>query len=143
MNSEHNLLRLRIEALMSVKPFNDPSNVILTDFSGSAEFICDGCSKSVSGAIKATSDRSGSSGRSAIFSASAAGAAVQEGLYIKMVKKFDPWLDINKNQALGVWIKGDGNGELLNIRIESPKASFKRSTGRSLCEDRFYGMEVF
>jgi hypothetical protein len=37
-----------------------------------------------------------------------------------MEKKFDPWLDLQKHQGLGVWVKGDGNGELLNLRIESP-----------------------
>jgi hypothetical protein len=34
--------RIRIEALMSVKPYNDPSNVVLTDFTGPDEFIKEG-----------------------------------------------------------------------------------------------------
>jgi hypothetical protein len=136
-------VRLRIEALMSVKTFNDPSNVVLTDFSGSGEFTNEGSSKGVTGEIKATSERSGSSGRSATFNARADGAAGQEGLYIKMVKKFDPWLDINKNQALGVWIKGDGNGELLNIRIESPKHLSSGARGDHFVKIDFTGWRYF
>jgi hypothetical protein len=136
-------IRLRIEALMSVKPFNDPSNVVLSDFSGSEEFICDGSANGVSGGIKPVSGRSLPSGRSAVFNASADGDAAHEGLYIKMVKKFDPWLDINKNQALGVWIKGDGNGELLNIRIESPKHLSSGARGDHFVKIDFTGWKYF
>jgi hypothetical protein len=37
-----------------------------------------------------------------------------------MEKKFEPGLNLSKNQGIGVWIKGDGNGQLLNFRIEGP-----------------------
>ena len=67
----------------------------------------------------------------------------REGLYIKMVKKFDPWLDINKNQALGVWVKGDGNGELLNLRIESPKHLSSGARGDHFIKIDFTGWKYF
>ncbi|MCF0234933.1 MAG: hypothetical protein HUK22_08160, partial [Thermoguttaceae bacterium] len=34
--------------------------------------------------------------------------------------KFDPPLDLSKNLALGMWITGDGGGQKVNIRVESP-----------------------
>jgi len=33
--------------------------------------------------------------------------------------KFDPWLNLEKDQTLGVRVKGDVNGEFLNLRIKS------------------------
>lgn len=33
---------------------------------------------------------------------------------------FDPPLDLSKNLAMGMWIYGDGQGEKINIRVESP-----------------------
>ena len=60
-----------------------------------------------------------------------------------MVKKFDPWLDINKNQALGVWVKGDGNGELLNFRIESPKHLSSGARGDHFVKIDFTGWKYF
>jgi hypothetical protein len=135
--------RLRIEVLMSVKPFNDPSNVILTDFSGSDEFVAEGYAQNVSGGIRSTSEKSGVSGKSGLFFAKSGEAQPREGLYIKMVKKFDPWLDINTNQALGVWVKGDGNGELLNFRIESPRHLSSGARGDHFVKIDFTGWKYF
>ncbi len=135
--------KMRIEALMSVKPFNDPSGVVLTDFSGSGEFMNEESSDGISGGIRPSSERSGESGNTGQFYAGAANIASHEGLFIKMVKKYDPWLDINKNQALGVWIKGDGNGELLNIRIESPKHLSSGARGDHFVKIDFTGWKYF
>jgi hypothetical protein len=134
---------LRIEALMSVKPFSDPSNVNLTNFSGSDEFIEEGCARGVSGGIRASTEKQALYGNSALFFARAQTVSPREGLYIKMVKKFDPWLDISKNQALGVWIKGDGNGELLNFRIESPKHLSSGARGDHFVKIDFTGWKYF
>ena len=60
-----------------------------------------------------------------------------------MEKKFEPGLDINKNQALGVWIKGDGNGELLNLRIESPKHLSNGARGDHFIKIDFTGWKYF
>jgi len=135
--------RCRIEALMSVKPFNDPSNVVLTDFARPEEFINESSATGVSGGIKPSFQKSGAQGSSGLFFARADSASQQEGLFIKMVKKFDPWLDINKNQALGVWVKGDGNGELLNLRIESPKHLSSGARGDHFVKIDFTGWEYF
>ena len=36
-------------------------------------------------------------------------------------KKFSPELNLKGKEALGVWVFGDGNGEILNFRLESPE----------------------
>ena len=45
-------VKLRIEPLMSVKPFNDPANITLADFSESGKFTDEGGAAGVSGGLK-------------------------------------------------------------------------------------------
>jgi hypothetical protein len=136
-------VKLRIEPLMSVKPFNDPDNVVLTDFSRPGEFTNEGNAEGVSGLIKASNEKSKGNIAAGLFSASTSDISPAEGLWIKMEKKFNPWLDINKNQALGVWIKGDGNGQLLNFRIESPKHLSYGARGDHFVKIDFTGWKYF
>ncbi|MGV8135717.1 MAG: hypothetical protein AB2L20_10915 [Mangrovibacterium sp.] len=114
-------VRLRIELLMSVKSYDDPENIVLTGFSGQEEFTNEGMAEGVSGKIMISGEKLKDKDTAAVFSAFSSGASLREGSWICMEKRFEPWLNLEKNQALGVWIHGDGNGELLNLRIESPE----------------------
>ena len=136
-------VKLRIETLMSVKKFDDPSAIVLADLSKPDNFIEEGRSASVSGGIKGSSEKSNVSGGTGMFYAGSSERSDREGLYIKMVRRYDPWLDISKNQALGVWIKGDGNGQLLNIRIESPKHLSSGARGDHFVKIDFSGWKYF
>jgi len=122
VNNEFNKqpVKLRIELLMSVKSFDDPSNIVLTDFSKPSEFINKSRAKGVSGEIIISKEKTEYSTPSAIFAAQSTGESAKDGSYINMEKNFSPLLNLNKNQALGVWIKGDGNGQILNLSIRSP-----------------------
>lgn len=62
---------------------------------------------------------------------------------LRWKKKFEPWLDINTNQGLGVWVKGDGNGQLLNIRLESPKHLSHGARGDHFIKIDFSGWKYF
>ena len=114
-------VRLRIEPLMSVKTYTDTANIVLADFSARKEFVNEGTAKGVSGEIKKSTEKTIGGEDAGIFSALNTGISPKKGSWIKMEKKFEPWINLEKNQALGVWILGDGNGELLNFRIESPE----------------------
>lgn len=50
--------------------------------------------------------------------------------WVRTGKRFDPLLDISGQQALGVWIKGDGKGEWLNFQL--------RGQGRFFTYSDFY-----
>jgi len=114
-------VRLRIQALMSAKPYNDPSGILLTDYSGEMnDFPGIEKAQGVDGSLAASGEVTGDVRKSVVFSAVSKGISPREGSWIRMEKKFDPWLDLNKNQALGVWIKGDGNGEIINLRVGNP-----------------------
>jgi hypothetical protein len=136
-------LMLRIEPQMSVKPYNDPANVILADFSEPEKFTTGGNADGVSGGIKKSSEKLKGMEACAIFSARSMGSSPQEGSWIQMEKRFDPWLNLDKNKGLGVWIKGDGNGELLNFRIESPKHLSSGARGDHFVKIDFKGWKYF
>ncbi len=127
---------------MSVKPYDDPANIILADFSNPGEFINEGSAKGISGELK-TSDEKSKQGVTALFSALNNPSSPGNGSWIKMEKKFDPWLNLIKNQAIGVWIKGDGNGQLLNFRIESPRHISNGARGDHFVTIDFMGWKYF
>lgn len=136
-------LKLRIETLMSVKPFNDQENILLADFIKEGEFKFNMSAKGVSGNIVTGKDKSNSGSSYGIFSAYSNGESVKEGSWIKMEKTFDPWIDLENNQGLGVWVKGDGNGELLNLRIESPANLSLGARGDHFIKVDFTGWRYF
>ncbi len=132
-------LKLRIHALMSVESYNDSSAKLLAGFSGANEFSNAGAAPGVTGNLAPSAD-SISCGK---FIASSSGASPQTGAWIKMEKKFDPWLDLHNQQGLGVWIKGDGNNELLNIRLESPYHLSTGAKGDHFIHVDFKGWKYF
>jgi hypothetical protein len=114
-------VKLRIQALMSVKPYNDRSAILLTEFNGADNDFPDKANApGVDGKLSVSKEVTALLRKTADLTALSSGIAPREGSWIKMEKKFDPWLDLSRNQALGVWIKGDGNGQLLNLRIGNP-----------------------
>ncbi len=113
-------LQLRIELLMSVKSYEDPENKILSDFSSLAKFEQDSTARGISGGLKPSLEKLGTGEKAVSFIAQSSGASARDASWINMQKKFEPILDLKNNKALGVWVKGDGNGQLLNLRLESP-----------------------
>lgn len=136
-------LRLRIEPLMSVKPFDDPGNVIIAGFSGHEIFSDEGTAAGVSGRIQCSAAKTENGEAAAVFSAFSSGESPREGSWIKMEKTFEPWLNLEKNQALGVWIYGDGNGELLNFRLTSPEHISHGARGDHFVKIDFTGWKYF
>ncbi|MFA5814539.1 MAG: hypothetical protein WC865_02850 [Bacteroidales bacterium] len=145
VNNEFGLqpVKLRIEPLMSVKPINDPANVVLADFLQPGEFSNEGSAAGVSGGIKTSTEKPNEAIASGLFSARVPETSPGEGMWIKMEKKFEPWLNINNNQALGVWVKGDGKGQLLNFRIESPSHLSFGARGDHFVKIDFTGWKYF
>jgi hypothetical protein len=136
-------VKLRIETLMSVKSYNDPSNVVLADFAHPEMFTAEGNAEGVAGGIAKSGERPAGGVTAGQFFAGVSGLTPKEGFWIKMERKFDPWLDISKNQALGVWVKGDGNGQLLNFRIESPSHLSHGARGDHFIKIDFTGWKYF
>jgi hypothetical protein len=136
-------VKLRIEILMSVKRYNDPANIKIADFSESGKFINEGCAIGVSGGVINSDEKTQRGEKAGNFYAQSSGSSPQEGSWIKMERKFDPWLNLNNNQGLGVWIKGDGNGQLLNFKIGSPIHISNGARGDHFIRINFTGWKYF
>jgi hypothetical protein len=136
-------VKLRIQPLMSVKSYDDPSSILITDYSP-GEFSKKGEANGVTGEITISDDLPENAETAINFSAYGSGLSPQEGSWIKMEKTFDPWIDLEKNQALGVWIKGDGKGQLLNFRIGNPRhIGYSGVRGDHFVDVNFTGWRYF
>lgn len=136
-------VQLRIEPLMSVKPYDDPSNIILTDFSNPDDFVSKSGAEGVSGRISTSEEKAVTGEAGGIFSAQNAGKSPRDGSCINMEKEFTPMLDLSKNQALGVWVKGDGRGEILNLSVRSPVHISHGAHGDHFIKIDFTGWKYF
>ncbi|MCE6990196.1 hypothetical protein [Dyadobacter sp. CY323] len=136
-------VKLRIEPLMSVKSFDDEANVTLTDFSRLSDFSEKETAKGISGGLKVSSEKPGSGQNAALFTATSNGTSPRAASWIKMEHPFEPILDLSKNQGLGVWVKGDGNGQLLNLRLESPRHISHGARGDHFIKIDFKGWKYF
>lgn len=136
-------VKLRIEALMSVKHYQYTDNIVIGDFSQKIDFINQGAAEGVSGGLKKTEEKLPNGESAVAFTATSSGQSPREGSWIKMEKRFEPSLNLEKNQALGVWVKGDGNGELLNIRLESPHYISHGARGDHFIKIDFNGWKYF
>ncbi|MEO6964163.1 MAG: hypothetical protein ABIY90_19500 [Puia sp.] len=136
-------LQLRIEALMSVKGYDDPQAVTLTEFGAGGEFIDSGSAAGVSGGIIPSVEGFRPGMRSGKFFAQSSGLSPARGAWVHIDKPFDPVLDIGNNQGLGVWIKGDSSGQLLNLRLESPKYLSHGARGDHFVKIDFKGWRYF
>ena len=113
-------VRLRIEALMSAATYDAPESVEITAFDGSAETFKDTAFQDGTQASLAASPdvtREGTvSGRYTATST----RDNPNGAWTKVGRVFEPLLNISGQQAMGVWVHGDGQGELLNLQLKSP-----------------------
>ncbi|MGD8240174.1 MAG: hypothetical protein PVH68_16585, partial [Armatimonadota bacterium] len=132
---------VRIEALMAAGPYDAEGNVALADFADPGEFPVQQARAGVTTRLAPVWGRSDVPGSVARFSASSS-AAERRGAWAKVGKIFTPPLDLRGHQALGVWVRGDGKGEVLNFQIESPH-HLSRAKGEHYVIVDFEGWRYF
>lgn len=136
-------LKLRIQVQMSVMPYNDSAAITVAQLSDPNEFGEKRTAKGVTGTVDiAVSDKE-RTGNLASFKAYSAGLSPQKGSWLKLEKKFEPWANLEKNKGLGVWVKGDGNGQLLNLRLETPEHLSAGVRGDHYIKVDFKGWKYF
>jgi hypothetical protein len=136
-------VKVRIEPLMNIKRYNDPEGKTLTAYRSDNEFAFSGSAKNLQASVNKTDEKSPDGMLCVKFQADTKGIPSQEGLWVKMEKRFEPGLDLGINQGLGVWVKGDGSGQLLNIRLESPKHLSHGARGDHFIKVNFTGWKYF
>jgi hypothetical protein len=113
-------LQLRIEALMSAAPYDAPGNIVVADFSNPAEFP-DRAAQSGVQADLMPSDAKPPLAQTATRYTAASTHPEPKSAWAKVGKAFVSPLDLGKHQALGVWVHGDGQGEVLNFQLRCPE----------------------
>ncbi|NQT40471.1 MAG: hypothetical protein HQ581_23455, partial [Planctomycetes bacterium] len=106
-------LQLRIETLMAVGAYDDPANITLAGFKDTAEFADRATQPGISATLEISAKETKVGPSSGLFTATNA-TNTPRGSWCKFGKAFLPPVNLSGHQALGVWVHGDGKGELLN-----------------------------
>ena len=108
-------VKLRIEALMSAEPYDAPGNIDVADSNDITGFSDREAAPGVTSNLRPSSEQG-----NLIYSASNENSDPRSA-WAKAGKQFSPTLDLSGHQALGVWIYGDGQGEVLNFQLKTPQ----------------------
>lgn len=138
-------LRLRIQALTAVADFNDPSAIVLNGFSGKDTIAPYIAANGVEARISEgdIAEKVSSFNKAATFNVKNNGSTPANGSWVKFEQSFTPWKNIQENKALGVWVKGDGGGQLLNLRLMSPYHIGTGARGDHFIHIDFKGWKYF
>jgi len=101
-------LKLRIEALMSAMPYDSTDGIVLADIDEPSDFSGKATAQGINVELNSNGAYSATNSNMASI-----------GSWAKIDKNFTN-LNLDKHQALGAWIYGDGNGEVLNFQLKSP-----------------------
>lgn len=113
-------VRLRIEALMAAGPYDAPGNITLTDFQSTAEFTQRAAAPGVTAEFTTAAQPAQASSVSGCYAATSS-SPVPRAAWSMIAKPFTPPSNLSAHQALGVWVHGDGQGEVLNFQLRSPE----------------------
>jgi hypothetical protein len=112
-------LQLRLELLMAAAPYDSTGRVVLTDFQHPMEFTERASAAGVTPDLVPSSAQTKAGALSGWFTATNT-LAERRGAWAKRGKRFSPPLNLGGERALGVWVHGDGQGEVLNLQLHSP-----------------------
>ncbi|RJP32299.1 MAG: hypothetical protein C4527_06280 [Candidatus Omnitrophota bacterium] len=114
-------LKLRIEALTSAQAYESEESPPLVDFSKETIFTDYSSADGVRFEIKPSREQSINGWISGEITATNTKRDDPKSAWGHASMTFDPPLDLRQKQALGVWIYGDGKGEVLNFQMRSPE----------------------
>ncbi len=112
--------KVRIEALWSAQDYDSDGAIVMSEFESVDELPVRANAGGVTQSIERVTDDVKAGGASLKFSATNANGE-RRGAWAKAGRKFLPHINLGQRDAMGVWIKGDGKGELLNIQLSCPR----------------------
>ena len=101
---------------MTMAPYDSPEGGGLAQFDRADEFGEPATAPGISARLEPVRDGEVAGGRLNATNSS----NERRGSWAQFEKVFDPPLDLSEKQGLGVWVRGDGKGEVLNFQMESP-----------------------
>jgi hypothetical protein len=113
-------VRLRIEALPPISPYDSPEGMTVEDFADTGDFAERAANTGVTVDLRPSTEQVKAGAASEAFTASNSGKVGRTAAWAKAVKKFKPTLSLEKHEGLGLWVYGDGKGEVLNVQLTSP-----------------------
>ena len=116
--------KLRITALHAAEPYDSPAALVLADFAKADEFPVRAAAAGVTATLAASSEHVKAGKVSGRFAAKSA-AKSRRGAWARAGKTFSPHANMAKHDAIGLWIHGDGRGELLNVQLASPRQYYR------------------
>ena len=135
-------LALRIEALMTVAPYEAPEATVIEDFAKPDTFTVRETQTGVTAELVPSTENVKSGAASGLFTATS-DRANSDGAWTKIGRTFAPPLNLAKKQGLGVWVHGDGQGELLNLQLRSPLHTTSLGYGDHYVKVDFTGWRYF
>jgi len=114
-------LRARLEALYAVAPYDDAQAAVLADFADLDALNNRSNAARVTACIELDTKDVKAGGRSLRFRAANSGKSPR-GAWAQIGTVYGhPYFSMMPGEALGLWVKGDGSGALLNVQIRSPR----------------------
>lgn len=111
--------RIRVEVLHAVAPYTDPESETLIDFSSANAFEIYESNAAVTPRFATSTDGAKGGEFNGVFSA-ASTFDPPDGAWTSAVTRFEPTRNIS-GKALGLWVHGDGKGEVLNLQLRNPE----------------------
>ena len=111
------------ERYYACKPYAAPEGVLVTDFAKPEDFNSRATAAGVTHGLAASAEQVKAGTTSALFTAKNA-TATRRGAWAKIGQVFTTPLNMSKCDALGVWIYGDGKGELLNFQLNNSREDY-------------------
>ena len=112
--------KLRVEALYACQPYDAPAGVLVTDLAQPEACPARAAAAGITHGLTASAAQVKVGTVSASFTAQNA-TDTRSGAWAKVGQVFSPPLDMSQCGALGVWIYGDGQGELLNFQLNNTR----------------------
>ena len=106
---------LRIEPLLSPEPFDSPDGLTLTSFQSLARFNERLCENDVNVALRPSHLRTPNGMPCGQFIGHST-RHEPNGAWGRVGMRFNPSVDLRERRALGLWVCGDGKGQLLNVQ---------------------------
>ena len=114
-------LRVRLEALYSIAPYDDAQATVLANFADPNALNNRRNAAGVSNQVELEMQDVKAGGRSLRIHATNANDS-SRGAWSQIGTTYEhPYFSMLPGDAMGLWVKGDGSGALLNIQIRSPR----------------------
>jgi hypothetical protein len=134
-------MQLRLEALYSVLPYDSSDAVLLADDANADQFTVRRTAHGVTQALSRSTEQVKAGEASLRFTAKSQRES-RKGAWAHMGLPFEPYLSIKQCDALGVWIHGDGKGEVLNLQLTTPREYMRANSEHYVTID-FTGWRYF